>query len=245
MTEIPVPPPSLFRLFNRMGGWIVLLIGVFLLVLTLISQLAFNIAARFEEEGRAATATVRERYTTTGRDSDGNTTTSYWLSFDFVTQRKEEISLTETVGSSLYNRVQVGDSFDLLYLASEPTKVETTPGSNRTATRVTRIIALVLGLIWLLGLWKVGNWAVGAVRARRYGTRVSAKVLEIERSAVRVNSQPRYRLVWRETGGRRGKSLLRKKGDLSGLAPGDEIEVFQGIKHSWWIGDVGEAPDRQ
>lgn len=242
MTEIPTPAPSLFRLFNRMGGWIVLLIGVFLVSISLISQLSFNMANRFEAEGRGATATVRERYTTTSTDSDGDTTTSYWLRFDFVTERKEEISLTETVGTSLYRNVQIGEDFELLYLASDPETVETTPGSNRTVTRVTQGIALVFGVIWLIGLWITGGWAVAAVRARRYGARVEAMVTSVERSNVRVNNRYRYRLKWEDAQGRTGKSLLRKREDLSGYRPGDTIEVFQGIKHSWWVGDVGEAP---
>lgn len=242
MTELPAPAPSLFRLFSRMGGWIVLLSGVVLLVLTLISQLAFHLANRFEEEGRMATATVRERYTTTSTDSDGDTTTSHWLGFDFVTDRKEEISLTETVGTSLYRAMQVGDSFELRYLASAPETVETTPGSNRTATRVTQMIALGVGALWLIGLWVVGGWAVAAVRARRHGARIKARVTSVERSNVRVNNRPRYRLTWEDAQGRTGKSLLRKREDLSGYRPGDTIEVFQGIKHSWWVGDVGERP---
>ena len=58
MTHIPDPPPSLFRLFNRMGGWMVIIAGAALLLFTLISHLALQTAKRFEAEGIPARAEV-------------------------------------------------------------------------------------------------------------------------------------------------------------------------------------------
>ena len=240
MIDIPDPPPSLFRLFIRMGGWLVLIAGAFLLLLTLISHLALQTAKRFEREGIMATAQVSEKYTTTSTDSDGDKTISYWLTFTYITAGKDEITLTETVSTALYRSVEPGRSFDLLYLESEPDRVETSPGSNRSASRFTQIAALAFGSLWLFGLWKVGGWAVAAVRARRYGRREMATVTDIARTGVKINNRPRYRVVWTDGQGKEGKSLLHKSGDLSGLRGGDEIVIYQGVKLSWWAGDVGE-----
>ena len=218
----------------------VIIAGVALLLFTLISHLALQTAKRFEAEGIPAKAEVSEKYITTSTDSDGDTTTHYWLTFTFITAGKEEITLNETVGTSLYRRVEPGETFELHYLESEPERVETSPGSNRSASGFTQVAALIFGALWLFGLWKVGGWAVAAVRARRYGRREVAKVVEIARTGVTINNRPRYRLVWRDAQGREGKSLLRKSEDLSGLGRDDEIDIYQGVKLSWWVGDVGE-----
>lgn len=240
MKDQTIPPASLFRLFNRMGGWIVIVLGVMLVLITLVSQLALNTAQRFEAEGVAATATVEEKYTTTSTDSDGDTTTSYWLTFRFVTADKREMTLTETVGTSLYRQVSPGDTFELLYLRSDPERVETSPGSNRAASLYTQISALVFGLLWLVGLWRVGSWAVAAVRARKYGARETVRLTGIERSGVRINNRPRYRLTWKDSQGRAGKSLLQPKDRIRDLSGGDRIDIYRGLKTGWWVGDVGE-----
>ncbi|WP_371228678.1 DUF3592 domain-containing protein [Roseovarius sp. 2305UL8-3] len=241
--EIPRYPVPIWRLFLKMGGWIVLISGAILLLFTLISHLALQTAKQFEREGRMASAMVTEKYTTESRDSDGDRTTTYWLTFDFVTERREEVTVTESVGTSAYRRAEVGQPFELLYLASNPQKIEATPGSNRRGSRVFQIMALVLGLIWLVGLWKVGGWSVSAVRARRFGTRETAKVKEVRRTAVRINNRPRYRLIWRDSKGREGASLLRKGADLESFGKGDPIEIYMGLKTSWWVGDIGERPE--
>jgi hypothetical protein len=239
MTDQPIPPVSLFRLFTRMGGWIVLVLGVFLLLFTLISHLSLQQAKRFEAEGQAAEATVTDKYTTTSRDADGDTSTSYWLVFNYRTSDRQEIEKTTTVGTNLYRSVEVGGTFELLYLASDPEKVETNPGSNRSMSRVTQGMALVFGLIWLAGFWIVGRWAVAGARARTYGSRHRVKVTELRRTNLRVNNRPCYRLIWEEPGGGEGRSLLQRSATVKGLKPGDEIDIYEGLKSGWWVGDVG------
>ena len=92
-----LPPVSLFRLFWKMGGWLVLIFGVTLLLLTLIGHLSFRTAERFAGEGLPAMARVTDKYTTTSRDSDGDKVTTYWLSVEFVTQRGRTMALDDTV----------------------------------------------------------------------------------------------------------------------------------------------------
>lgn len=220
-----------------------LIAGGLLFVFTLFSHLAFENAKWFESEGRVATATVAEKYTTTSRDSEGDESTSYWLTFTYVTDDKEEITLTETVGTTLYHSVAPGGTFDLVYIEAAPRIVESSPGSNRSAARGAQMIALVFGTGWLLGLWKVGGWAVAAARARHYGRREEAKVTALHRTRIRVNNHPRYRLKWEDAHGRTGTSLLHRCEAFSGIAPGHKIAIYQGVKHSWWVGDVGERPE--
>ena len=240
---IPETPVPLWRLFLRMGGWVVLIAGVILLVVTLISWSSLRMAQRFETEGRPATAIVTEKYQREGRDSDGNRTVTYYLTLDYTTARGERISLNRTVNSGEYRRASEGERFDLLYLASEPRKTELTPGHYRKGAQVGQIVGLVVGLIWLGALWLVGGWAVAAVRARRYGQREEAQVVELRRTSIRVNNRPRYRVIWRDAAGREGRSLLRKWRDIEGLQVGDTVPIYHGVKRSWWAGDVGERPE--
>lgn len=240
---IPRHPVPLFRLFWKMGGWSVIILGVLLLILSLISQANLSTAKRFEKEGRKATAIVTERYTTVSTDSDGDRTTTYWLTLDYVTQAGEEISLNRSVGTAAYNRASEGQPFDLLYLDSQPRKTELTEGSYRQSSRVLQVVALVEGVMFLGLLWLIGGWTVSAARARRYGRREEAVVREVRRTNIRVNNRPRFRLVWEDSAGREGKSLLRKKSDLAGFRPGDHIDIYHGLKRSWWVGDIGERPE--
>ena len=238
--EIPKNPVPLWRLFLRMGGWFVIAGGVLLLVFTLASHFSLKTAKRFEAEGRSVVGVVTDKYTTQSRDSDGNTKTSYWLEFDFVTHAGEQVSLKRSVGSSMYRERQVGGDLKVLYLPSDPRKIELKPGSNRSLSRGMQIAAFVFGVAWLIGVWVVGGWAVSAVRARRYGTREVVKVTDIKSTNVRVNRKYLYRLTWQDAKGREGQSLMRKADTLSGFRRGSEIAVYQGVKRAWWEGDVGK-----
>ena len=143
MNDTSVPPVSLFRLFWKMGGWIVIVFGAILLIFTLISQMSLSAAKRFEAEGVPATAVVTQKYYTESIDSDGDRSVTYWLTLNFVTQNKQDITVTESVSSSEYARGEVGEAFELVYLQSEPEWVELTPGSYATGAKVAQIGALV------------------------------------------------------------------------------------------------------
>jgi len=221
----------------------VIVLGVTFLILSLISAVSLNTAKRFEREGRAATAIVTERYKTEGRDSDGNRTTTYWLMLEYVAQGGGEITITETANSSEYRRAALDAPFELLYLESEPRTVELTAGSNRQGSKIVQVIALIIGALWLVGFWIIGGWAVSAVRARRFGLREEVAITEVRRTNFKVNNKPRYKLIWTDGQGREGKSLMRKWSDVESFRPGDHIEIYQGVKVSWWVGDIGERPE--
>lgn len=239
---IPGYPVPFWRLFLKMGGWVVLVLGVILLIVTLISQSSFNTAQRFDAEGRATVALVRDKETTISVDSDGDRSTTYWLTLEYVANGGEVVNIRRSVTAAEYRGANKGEVVGLTYLAGETDRVELTPGSNRKSARAGQAVALILGAFWLVALWITGRWAVEAVRARRFGAREEAEVIEIRRTGVRVNNRPRYRLVWRDGAGREGTSLLRRERDLDGLMPGDRVPVYQGLKRSWWVGDVGERP---
>lgn len=236
------PPVSTLRLFLKMGGWIPLIVGLVLVVVTVIGQISLNTAKLFEDEGREAIAVVKEKYATESRDSDGDRTVTYWLTLEYETQSGKALTHSRTVNSSEYRSAEEGGELSLLYLEKDPTRTELTEGSYADGARVAQIIALIIGLMWLGALWITGRWAVEGARARLYGACEEAEVTQVVRTAVRVNNKPRYRLLWTDGQGRQGKSLLRKRADLEGYSAGDRIRIYQGLKRPWWAGDIGDRP---
>ncbi len=234
------PARSALSLFLRMGGWVVLIFTVVLVILSLIGQMIFNTAERFEAEGRGAVAVVADKYVTESRNSDGDRTYTYYFVLDFVTQRREEMQVTKSVGSGYYRETDVGGELPIRYLESDPETVEVQEGGYALGATILRWVALAIGLLWLAGLWLTGRWTVEALRARKYGKVEEATVVEVVKTSVRVNNRPRFRIVWKDSDGREGRSLLRKAADVEGWNGRDAIRIYQGLKRSWWARDIGD-----
>ena len=238
-------PPTGVQLFLKMGGWFVLILGAILLLLSVVGQANFMTAERFEREGRMAQAEVVKKYTSEHRDQDGDLEITYRLVVAFITAQEDAVEVDRSVGKALYQRVETGGFVDVLYLESEPQKVELAQGSNREGATFLKRLCLVLGLCWLAGLWVVGGWAVAAARARRYGTGEDALVAEVRESRININNRPRFRLVWVDTQGREGASLLHIWDDLAHFKAGDRVAIYRGVKRSWWVGDIGVRPGNE
>ena len=243
MTELDhYPARTAMSLFLRMGGWIAIIFTVILLIVSLIGQSNFSTAQRVEAEGRDALAVVEDKYVREGRDSDGNRTYTYYFVLEFVTQRREEMTVSKTVGRAFYDTRDVGDELQIRYLSSEPSTVELEEGDYARGAAVLRWVALGLGIVWLVALWVTGRWTVAALRARRYGAVEMAEVVEVMRTNVRINNKPRFRIVWKDGQGRKGRSLLKKAHEVQGWHGRDPIRIYQGMKRSWWAGDIGDRP---
>lgn len=238
------PPRTAFSLFMRMGGWLPMLFAVPVVIVSLIGQYNFSTAQRFEEEGRTAVAVVEDKYVREGRDSDGNRTYTYYLVVDFLTQRREEVNVSKTVGRGFYREQAVGDEIEIRYLESQPETVELREGNYARGATALRWVALVLGVIVLGMLWVTGRWTVEALRARKYGAVEMAEVVEVVKTNVRVNNRARFRIVWKDAQGREGKSMLRKAADVEGWHGRDPIRIYQGLKRSWWARDIGDRMER-
>ncbi|MEM8775883.1 MAG: DUF3592 domain-containing protein [Pseudomonadota bacterium] len=243
MTSSREKPPGVFRLFLRMGGWIVLGLGLLVFVLSFASQGELNKAELFDAEGKATIATVTDKFTKTRYRGEGRSTTDYYLTLEYATREGGQIELKKSVSSRQYRETRAGDELNIWYLPSNPKTIELERGSSRSGSETIKWLALVFGVGWLVLLRRVGGWAVAAVRARRYGELQEVEVVEVRETNVRVNKQPRYRLIWRMPTGEEGQSLLHKRRDLEGYRSGDRIKVYTGLKYSWWVGDVGTVED--
>ncbi|MEO0677792.1 MAG: DUF3592 domain-containing protein [Pseudomonadota bacterium] len=234
-------PRSWLSLFWRLGGWIALLAGFLLLVLTFVSSASHREAAEFEALGEITAAEILNKREEVTRDSDGDRVVTYFVTYRFQAPGEQVIAETR-VGRGLYRRSEPANRQELRYLPDSPRTFEVPPGSTRRGAWQAQLLALALGLGALAGLWFPGRRAVRAVKTRRSGSEIHATVTEVVRTNVKVNKRQQGYLAWEEPGGATGRSLYRGLEWLNdAYSPGDEIVVYRRGDDSWWEGDVGPA----
>ncbi|MCP3972715.1 MAG: hypothetical protein GY717_20820 [Rhodobacteraceae bacterium] len=232
-------PRGWFSLFFRLGGWLSLIFGALLIVLTLISASQLFLADQLDRDGKFTRAVVGDKRMAVTYDSDADEERQYFVTF--IYKSSEGGQTTETgVSGDFYDEAVRGDELVIRYLRSDPGQIEYEIGSYRKAGNVLRWIGLVLGLIGLLALWRYGKQANRAVKARRDGDKIHAEVTGIRELKLEVNNRSQARLQWREPDGRTGESLMRGIEELSRLyQAGDRIVVFRLGDDAFWEGDVG------
>ncbi|MEM9498823.1 MAG: DUF3592 domain-containing protein [Pseudomonadota bacterium] len=237
----PDPPPDAKQLFLRMGGWFVIGLGLLVLVVTLLSQSRASLARQFELESRTAEARVTNRYI---RQQDGGTDqVSFIVAIRFSTAEGKQVRLERGVPEETYRALRPGATLDVRYLPDDPDTVEVTDGAYRSGAVMLQRLALGGGVVWLVMLWRVGSWAVGAVRAREHGALEAVEVVRVQRTTWRLNRQRLFRLVWRDAQGTEGHSLLNWRRRVAPYRPGTTTHVYRGSRDMWWVGDVGERAE--
>lgn len=239
-TGIPDPAPSVLRLFLRMGGWGVILLGIVVLVLSVMSASRLSIAKQFEDEGRSTKAEVTDKQVRQKRASDGSILTTYHVEFRFETFDGKELTLERPMEKPAFDGLGLGSPLPVRYLADTPSRVELDIGLYRRGGATLQRLALISGAIWLGILWIIGGWAVSAVQAREQGALEEVEVVKVQRTTWRMNRQRLFRLVWRNAEGEEGQSMLNWRRTVARFRPGDKVEAYRGARHMWWVGDVGE-----
>jgi hypothetical protein len=237
-------PRGWFSLFIRMGGWVCLVSGLFLVALTVFSASALYLGDRMDAEGRYARAVVEDKREVVTQDSEGDDDHSYYVLFVYKTSNG--LLRTEaTVNFGYYEGIETGDSTVIRYLRDDPSHIEYEPGSYHRNGRLLRTIGLVVGLIGLATLWRFGSETNRAIKARRDGDKRFAVITSIEDAGIKINGKPQARLVWREEDGQVGESLMHSIYTLRDLYEASErIVVFRLGEDAVWEGDVG-PPKRE
>lgn len=236
----PPGPPDVLRLFLRMGGWGVIILGVLVLIVSLLSASRLSLAREFERDGRLTRAEVVQKFVRIQTSADGGQTYGYFVRFGFDTPDGQRIQVQRALQFEDFELIDEGQSLDLRYLPDDPETILLASDAYKEGGTALRRIALVGGLVWLWSLWRVGGWAVDAVRAREYGVSEEVEVVKVQRTAVRMNRQRLFRLVWRDAAGHQDHSMLNWRKVVARFRPGDRIEVYRGSRHMWWPGDVGD-----
>ncbi|MEL7116931.1 MAG: DUF3592 domain-containing protein [Pseudomonadota bacterium] len=233
-------PRSWFSLFLRLGGWVALILGAVLVVLTLISATQLMIADQLDRDGRFAQAVVVDKRFEVTRDSDGDETTRYYATFRFKESQAGGQDRERSVDRGFYNDAAEGTEVTVRYLRSDPDTFEYEIGQYRRDGDVVRYIGLAFGIAGLLVLWRLGRQTNAKLLARKLGEKRFAQVVEIRETGLRVNERDQARLIWQEEDGQTGESLMRDLRELSELyRAGDRIVVFRRGEDVVWEGDVG------
>jgi len=241
-------PRGWFNLFIRMGGWVALVLGAVLVVLTLISATQEGIADRLDRDGKFSRALVMDKRFTISTDDEGGESYTYYTTFRFKTSVGGGQELERTVHGNFYENTKIGDEHTIRYLRSDPTVFEYELDLYRNNSNIVRWIGLFFGVGGLLTLWFFGLKTNVALIARRDGEKRFAQVTGIAETNVEINEKAQARLVWREEDGQVGESFMRDRMELSRLYKlGDKIVVFRLGEKAFWEGDVGppkrEMPD--
>lgn len=213
------------RMFLRLWGWASAFPLIFALAFGLIAMFEGRKAERLEADGVMAEATITGKRIDVSHDSDGDKKTHYMLEFRFLAEARP-LADEEEVGRSFYHANAIGDRVPVRYWRPDPSVFELEPGSTATTilwTKIVSIVALVIAGLWAERCWrKAGRM----IRLRDRGTRRRAEVLRIERTSVRVNNRPRYRLAWEDEEGVRGRSLMGPHERFGAWPEGTEITVY-------------------
>lgn len=238
-------PRSFFSLYLRLGGWLSLILGGLLVVLTLISATQLYIADALDRDGKFATAVVLEKRFAVTVDDDGDETTRYYATFRFKDSATGGRDQERSVNRGFYTSTQQGNEVEIRYLRSDPSTFEYEIGQYRRGGTIVRYIGLAFGIAGLVALWVFGRQASDALAARKHGEKRLASVTEIRDTNIRVQNLIQARLIWEEKDGQTGQSLMRDRTELSTLfRAGDQIVVFRLGDKAFWEGDVG-PPKRE
>ncbi|MDF0599939.1 hypothetical protein P1J78_04270 [Psychromarinibacter sp. C21-152] len=228
-------PRGWWSLFIRLGGWVGLILGALLLVVTTFSAGALFLADRLDRSGALAYAVVTDT-----REAPSAEGTEHYVTFTFKAKGGGGRTVETAVSPGYYADARIGDERPIRYLLDDPTQVEEDLGAYRRVGTRLRWIGLAVGLAGLAALWVFGKRANRAVRVRRDGRRVLADVMGVRELRVTVNGARQGRLTWREPDGKTGESLMRPVAWLrETYRPGDRIVVYRLGRHAYWEGDVG------
>jgi len=213
------------RLFLRLWGWMAAFPLIFAVIFGLIAMHEGRKAERLDSDGAEAQATITGKRIDVSYDSDGDKDTDYMLEFRFRAERRD-LADEEEVSRSFYHANHIGDRLPVRYWRPDPSVFELEPGSTASTilwTKIVAIVALVIAGYWAERCWRKAS---RMIRLGSHGARRRATVLRVERTNVRVNNRPRYRLFWEDDEGFRGRSLMGPFERFDDWPEGGEITIY-------------------
>lgn len=244
MSTGSIPAKNAFRLFWSANGWFGL---IFLLLGTgvLIGSGVVGVNAwRLTSEGEAVTGEVLGKDWRTSRDSDGDTSTSYYVRFSFDTRTGEYFEDENSVSYEIYSNAEIGDPIEVNFWPGDPMLNEIDPNSNIFIASLLGLLGLPFFLVGATFVTLHARFVLGAIKTRDRGEQVEAVVTEHQRSGLTVNNTRYYRLHWRDERDNTGKSRPAHPSKLVDYPQGSKISVYinpRSPQNGVWEGDVGRA----
>ncbi|MEM6678418.1 MAG: DUF3592 domain-containing protein [Pseudomonadota bacterium] len=233
------------RLWHALGGTaalVTLFFGIFGAIIIAVALSAMARTRRFIREGVKTDAIVTGKAEEPRLRPRGRRRTDWFLSFRHQTAEGQTVSARSPVPRRDYMRVQTGEKIPVTYLPETPDVVAIAPGLRTLGARVALIFGMLMVTLYLgvAGSNLISTWH--AISVRDHGERLEVDVLAIERTSVRINKIRQFRLVWRMSDGREGRSWMRARSEFGDLAVGDRVIVYVDPgdpETSYWEGDTG------
>ncbi|MEO0767186.1 MAG: hypothetical protein AAFY75_14310 [Pseudomonadota bacterium] len=231
------PAPGFWRMLWRTGGALPLFLGVFTVMLTVVSLNEMRAGLAFAARGVEVLGQVMDRDEERVRRDD-RWETDYYLTMRYETDRGP-VEMRRKVRRQIYDASKVGTLRRVRHMPGLPHKVEFEIGQTIREASKTRWMALAAGLATLGTFWWKGLRAVDAIRARKFGAVEHVTVTGLRE--LRHKNGWNYRLQWIDDHGGDGESLTSgTRTPFAAYPAGTRIEVFRGVNgHLWWVGDVG------
>jgi hypothetical protein len=242
-----IPPVGIWDLFFRTGGWEWGILLIVLIIATATNFYYSYAAVQFDRYGVETTAIIEGKRIEV-KDSGDSTKYIYWVKLRYTVGQREHLVETK-VTNFHYKSISVSDVVPMRYLSHVPRRFEYPENYNRDWSVYSQLIALLLGIGWLVTTWSAGKWAVHAILARRVGRHYVVTISAIHRVNEKEDEEKdkqkaKHKLLWRDHTGGVGESLPAPLSDFYGYSKGDEIVVFFFKGKTYWRGDVGDRIPR-
>ncbi len=229
---------SVVGLFTRHFLWVPLIPALSAAIFLTFSTIQLRTSSLLERHGITVSGEITRRDTRQSRNSNGQTTTYYYLTYTFRTEAGEDRSRRESVSQSLYNQFQPGARVDVTYAETDASVATIAPGSGRflgVALAVAGVgaVAVTLGLGQFMLRRKLS-----LLRAAWHGEMREAQVTAVNPGTLSVNGRLQYRMEWRDAAANTGQSAHRDFSDLP--EPGAVIVVYVDpvTGRGWWEEDL-------
>lgn len=239
-----MPQLSPIRVIRRTRLWMPGVVLVAALILLGLAAVKGHTAGQLETRGAIAEALVLGKEQRTSRDSDGNTTTTYYLSYRFTSEAGVTVERRASVARSFWTARREGATFPVRYVENRPRTHELRPGATREeADNLRRMGLAALAGAAALTAW-FGTRALPLIRALIGGSRRRAVVIgHVEKPHRRPNSGGRYgRIRWRDETGVEGLSGWVPMLEVASHPVGSRITLIVDAAsgRAWWDEEYGD-----
>lgn len=237
---------SPFQVMKKTNLWSVPILLALALIFGGLSWTAARTALALETRGIVTEGTITGRERRESRDSEGNTTVRYYVSYRFATNAGEVISRRVRTSASYYRSVTQGQIIQVRYLPDRPRTHEYRIGSFRQRSGDNLTYALLaLAAAAGAGLY-FGSKSAPLLRALATGeTRRATVIRHIEKQRRRNTGARKGRIVWRDDTGQEGTSGPVPMLDVRGHPVGCRIIVVVDriSGKTWWEEELAGGAD--
>ncbi len=234
-------PIATWPLFLKLGGIVPVFIAGIWSVSLILSIFVFVQERQTSGHMLPATATVLAHVVTQEEEFNSDLLRdTHHLDLEFSIGAGRDIRLLYRVGGPIYDNTQDGDSLPIWYFEDNPTIIALSENEFSAGALALLVVNLCFLIVILLTALAPIIRTRSALRARRTGDWHKAKVTGTKKARLPSNDGPRARLLWRDTSGAKGRSMVHLKSDLSAFPKGRDIQIARDGNRSWWIKDIGQ-----